>query len=136
MGNSGPKPFPLGSTALGVKTKMPRCPKHLDDTARKEWRRVAPLLYAYGLLTEFDAAALACYCQSFSRWVDCEGVLSKEGLTFITDKGYEGQKPEVAIANKCMRAIKDFCKEFGLTPNARGKMVLPNKPKDDKGFDF
>ncbi len=138
MVKRGPKAIPLGNTLLGIKTEMPQCPKHLDNTARKEWRRVAPILFEHGLLTELDTAALASYCQNYARWIDCEEIIAEEGLTFTTEKGYIGQRPEVGLANKCMTTIKDFCKEFGLTPNARGKMLLPDRPNkpEEGGFDF
>ena len=38
---------------------LPRCPAHLSDVARKEWRRIATPLYRMGVLSVTDRAALA-----------------------------------------------------------------------------
>ena len=44
--------------------KIPECPCFLDDEARAEWLRMAPVLLEMGLLTPADRAALAAYCIS------------------------------------------------------------------------
>jgi hypothetical protein len=51
---------------------LPRCPAHLSDVARKEWRRIATPLYRMGVLSVTDRAALAAYCQAWARWVEAE----------------------------------------------------------------
>ncbi|AEI94195.1 putative phage terminase, small subunit [Roseobacter litoralis Och 149] len=43
---------------------LPRCPGHLTDVARKEWRRLATPLHVMGVLSTTDRAALAAYCQA------------------------------------------------------------------------
>jgi len=49
--------------------KMPRCPKHLDAAAKKEWRRAGKILQSIGLMTDLDMAEFASYCEAYSRWV-------------------------------------------------------------------
>ena len=72
-----PRPAPLG-TGRGRPAgptppdALPRCPVHLDAVARKEWRRLAAPLWKMGVLTVADRAALAAYCQAWSRWVEAE----------------------------------------------------------------
>ena len=41
-----------------------RCPNYLLPEARKEWRRLAPILMNLGLLTAADAVPFAGYCQA------------------------------------------------------------------------
>jgi P27 family predicted phage terminase small subunit len=122
-----PKPAPIA----------PKCPAWLDKNAKREWRRVAPLLEKLGLLTEVDGVALAGYCQAYARWREAEMILSKEGLTFKTTNGYVQQRPEVSIAQTSIKLVKDFCAQFGLTPSARGRMnVAPAEPggEDEEFF--
>ncbi len=156
MGRRGPAPKPNALRALqgnAGKRSLPRnepkpppvapkCPAWLDKAAKKEWRRVTPLLLDLGLLTEVDALALASYCQAYSMLVRATKVLNKPveeggGLTFTTENGYQVQRPEVSIAQKSMQLIKAFCAEFGFTPSARGRMQVPNKkPEKDEYEDF
>lgn len=57
--------------------KAPSCPAHLDKEAKAEWRRISKQLLQLGLLTEVDRAALAAYCQAWSRWVYAEEKISQ-----------------------------------------------------------
>lgn len=126
LNRSEPKPLPVA----------PKCPSWLDPDAKREWKRVAPELERLGLLTQVDMAALAGYCQSYSVWKTCTETLREEGMTYTTDKGYVGQRPEVAIAARALADVRAFCVQFGLTPSARARMTLPEAPDDDADSPF
>ena len=116
---------------------MPDCPDWLLDDAKDEWDRIAPQLHRIGLLTSVDRAALAAYCQSYGRWKAAEEVVKAQGLTYeLYDKDGNvrcvQQRPEVGIANQCLKQIKTFASAFGLEPSSRAKIELPNsQPVDD-----
>lgn len=57
--------------------KIPSCPKHLDKEAKVEWKRISKQLLLLGLLTEVDRAALAAYCQAWSRWIYAEEKINR-----------------------------------------------------------
>ena len=40
--------------------------------------------------------------------------------------------PEVSIANECLKQIRAFAAEFGLTPSSRGRICLPGELIDDE----
>lgn len=124
LNRNEPKPRPIA----------PPCPAWLDLEAKREWRRIARELDSVGLLTTVDRAALAGYCQSWSRWRQAEMVLSAKGMTFETPNGYIQQRPEVAIAQKSLQLVAKFCTEFGLTPSARSRITVPER--DDVGDDL
>lgn len=64
----GRKPIPKsGTLAATPLSALPRCPDHLNDVARKEWRRLATPLFDAGILTLADRAALAAYCVAYAR---------------------------------------------------------------------
>ena len=111
--------------------QRPPCPVWLDLQAKREWARIVPQLDRLGLLTQLDRAALAAYCQTYSRWVKAEKILQVEGYTCETEKGYVMARPEVAIANKALATLKGYCTEFGLTPSARGRMHTGAKEESD-----
>ncbi len=84
-------------------------------------------------MTIVDGASLAGYCQSWSRYVEAEKEISKQGLVLRTRSGYKQSIPEVTIALKYLQICKSFCSEFGLTPSSRGRMSMPDgNNKDDE----
>ena len=127
LNRNEPKPRPV----------IPPCPTWLDLEAKREWKRISTELDRVGLLTVVDRAALAGYCQAWSRWRDAEMVLSAQGMTFETPNGYVQQRPEVAIAQKSLQLVAKFCTEFGLTPSARSRLTVPggDDGAEDSPFD-
>jgi P27 family predicted phage terminase small subunit len=119
-------------------SKAPSCPAHLDKEAKAEWRRISRQLLKLGLLTEVDRAALAAYCQCWSRWVHAEQKLADlEGQwTFETDKGYEAASPWISIASKALAEMRQYISEFGLSPAARTRIQvkLPEKVDEYEAF--
>ena len=101
----------------------------------------APELERLGLLTILDRVAFACYCQSYAKFKAAERFLKKHGTTYrIPKRNKEGEVisfyiapfQEVAIANQCLKHIRAFASEFGLTPSSRGRIYLPTEIIDDE----
>lgn len=68
-GNASKKP--IGELVDGVQPEVaiPTWPPHLLAVARKEWKRIGPLLHELGLVAQIDRTALALYCQAYAWWV-------------------------------------------------------------------
>lgn len=138
-----PKPTALkklqgnpGKRALNKKepqldNTMPQCPPHLNDEAKKEWRRMAKRLHDAGILTYVDRASLAAYCQAYGRWVEAEELAEKDGLIIETSNGNKIQNPAVGIANKAMADMVKIASEFGMTPSSRTKLKTELDTKDE-----
>ena len=73
---------------------LPSPPPHLDDEAKVEWGRVSERLYALGCLAEIDRAALAAYCQAYSRWVRAESRDCRDGKAGRADARPDDQDHE------------------------------------------
>ena len=101
---------------------LPRCPEHLSEVARREWRRVARTLHAMGVLTSIDRAALAAYCQAYGRWVEAEEKLKETPALYKTASGYVQQSPWLTIANKQLELMGRYMTELGMTPAARSRV--------------
>ena len=102
---------------------IPECPAHLDDIAVAEWKRMSPILYNLGLLTDIDATAFASYCQLYSRWVKIERKLSKEKL--VNSKGK--QNPLISASKQTLQLLRGYITEFGMTPSARSRMAIASE---------
>lgn len=114
-----PKVVEGSNAAFGA---LPRCPAHLNAIARKEWRRLASALHSVGVLTVVDRAALAVYCQAYSRWVEAEEKLASTPMLLKTPSGYVQQSPWLSVANKQMELMARYMGELGLTPVARARL--------------
>lgn len=121
-GNLGKRPLNLNEPQYGG---LPKCPSHLDKGARAEWKRISKELAGVGLLAAVDRAALAAYCQCWSRWCDAEEKIREVGTVVKSPKsGYPIQNPYVSIANTALDQMRKFLIEFGLTPASRSRISL------------
>lgn len=147
MGLRGPRPQPKALSLLkGTYRKdrgamnqpepvpeMPSCPPHLDDEAKKEWRRIGKILLVCGLLSKIDRAALAGYCQAWSDWVTAREHLKSEGLMTKRLTGHQQPSPWLSISNKALEQVRAFGAEFGLSPATRSRVeALPLSKAGDR----
>lgn len=119
-GNPGKRP--LNDREPQLEVKEPEIPAHLDEEARTEWKRIAPILVRMRVLTEADQVMLACLCQTYSRMVEAQAKLKVAGLLYQTPSGYVQQSPLLSIINACMGHIAKVSAEFGLTPSSRVRL--------------
>lgn len=141
MGQRGPRPLPanvhqlrgnpskIPQAALDaqafVDVEIPNCPAFLKDEARREYRRIGPLLGAAKLVTQLDRGPLAAYCVSYARWVHAEKKLAElgdEGHEAVTPSGYKQQGVWLQISYRAQDQMLKFAREFGLTPSARSAL--------------
>lgn len=110
----------------------PTPPSYLGRVAKAEWRRIIPLLAEMQILSKADRSVIAAYCQAWQRLQEFERAIDEHGPTFVTEKGYVCQRPEVAMAHKQATLVRQLAAELGLTPAARSRIEVPEKepPKD------
>ncbi len=131
-GNPGNRPVNKREPKPGGGRPQP--PDHLLKEAKLEWRRVAKLLHAIGVLTTLDRAAFAVYCQAYGRWVRAERALeamavkepATQALLMKTKSGNLIQNPLVGTANKAMDVLLKAATELGMTPSVRSRIETPN----------
>lgn len=100
---------------------FPDMPKGMSADAKKEWKRIAPVLYDMGVLSTIDTAALEAYCECYARWRKAERELAKSSMVYMA-KGYPILNPYLSIANKAMVEMRRFMQEFGITPASRSRI--------------
>lgn len=121
-------------TGAGLPDTLPRCPAWLGKTARREWARVGKHLQAAGILKTVDRAALAAYCHAYGEFVELTIDLRSEPATFTTETGYIAVNPKVKQAQAYKRELLTWARELGLTPSARGRIVLDPSPAKEKSL--
>lgn len=128
-GNKGKRSLPKKEAVIALCEPTP--PPFLCDDAKVEWGRVCSALFAAGLMTELDRAALSAYCAAYGRWAQAERAINtmagKDGinaaLLIKTKEGNAIQNPLVGIANKARADVVRFAAEFGMTPSARTRVT-------------
>ena len=74
-GNRAHRPLPVREpTPL---TGEPQMPRHLDALAKREWRRLTPILLSLKILSEADGLALANLCMTYSTLVQAQRLMLK-----------------------------------------------------------
>jgi P27 family predicted phage terminase small subunit len=118
----------------------PKMPSHLSPEARREWRRILPLLEERNVLSRADSTALGIYCETFARWVAAKKQISVEGITKTTQvldrNGAIATStkihPALKIAENCERSLRACLREFGLTPQSREKVKPTRKTEEEE----
>ena len=126
-GNPGKRPLNDSEPRPPVPDSTPYAPRHLNAEAKKEWRRVLPIMMRIGLYTEIDRAAMAMLCQEWGRWVVAEREVQEKGEIVTSDKGYMYQNPWRHEANKAQEQMRRMMTEFGMTPSSRSRFNLPGE---------
>lgn len=144
MGRRGPAPEPTALRVLKgnpAKRPLPKaepkpelaapvCPSWLDPEAKREWEQVAPMLLRLGLLTEADGAALAAYCQAYATWQQAARAIREDGVTILNPSGALHANPAVSVMQRSLELVRKFAQEFGMTPSARGRMVMAGRAEE------
>jgi P27 family predicted phage terminase small subunit len=142
-GNAGKRALDL-SAGINPKIEVPTAPKHLGQEARKEWKRITPLLVELGLVSGLDRAALALYCQAVGRLSELETsfnglvdrLVDQEKLDYsdavykasytVTPSGYAQQSVIVQLIKSHREQVNRYLMHFGLSPAARGRVQASN----------
>ena len=141
-GNAGKRPLDLAA-GINPRIEIPSPPKHLGMEARKEWKRITPLLEELGLISGLDRSALALYCQAVGRLAELETAfngqvqrLVDDGAEYadavykasysVTPSGYAQQSVIVQLIKSHREQLNRYLMHFGLSPAARGRVQASN----------
>src|SRR5678815_3225521 len=151
MGLRGPAPKPSGIRVLEGNpskrplpeneprplTAEPEMPAYLDREARREWKRLVPILLSMRVLTVADGMSLASLCQAYSMLVQAHHAMQQatkaggSGLLVKAPSGYIQQSPLIGIINSQVEIINRISREFGLTPASRTRLAALADPGID-----
>jgi P27 family predicted phage terminase small subunit len=111
--------------------ERPSCPPDLSKVARKEWRRIVPILEELQIVARLDRAALSAYCESWARWREAERKIAETSLVIKTKNGNVIENPYYSIAKRERELMHKFLIEFGMTPSSRAKLSVRPREDDD-----
>jgi P27 family predicted phage terminase small subunit len=103
-------------------------------TAAELWRRVAPALVGAAGLVGEQQEVLVDYCVVYSRIVQGERALSREGIVVITERG-RVKNPWTTIVGQYRSHFRSLIGELGLSPSAATRSTRPPEDDEDDPFD-
>ena len=115
---------------------IPKCPKHLDAEARKEWRRYSKLLGPLGILTNIDGPVFDVLCSNLSAREDVEKKFRLSGILVKNKSGLPYVNPLFYVLKNLEGQILKCLVELGMTPSSRSKVKVTPKPQKDAAEDF
>lgn len=104
------------------------------EVARREWRRVVPVLRHTAGLAAVDVTILTDYCICVARIDECERDISRRGMLLEGERGWQ-KNGSTTVAGQYRTQLKAYIGELGLSPSARGR-ITPPKDGDDEDDPF
>lgn len=101
------------------------------EIARREWRRIVPVLKHTAGLTQVDANLVHDYCVCVARIDQCERELSTRGLLMLGERGWQKNGATTIVA-QYRAQLKTYIRELGLSPSARASISPPGDNDDDE----
>lgn len=112
-------------------TRAPAAPSWMSADAKREWRRVMPILIQRRILTTADLGSLESYCVAIGAMRDAHRILNEEGLVV------DGKRhPAFGIMNSAQTTARLCAAELGLTPVSRSRPSIRDDDDDDALVDF
>jgi P27 family predicted phage terminase small subunit len=127
-GNPGKRPLPIGEPQ--PEREAPPCPRDLPKEARRQWKRLAPILGRMRVLTEADGLALEHLVRDLAQEREVTAELLRTKL-LISQKGYVQINPLFHLQSELWKRISDGLREFGLTPAARTRICVHTARRKD-----
>lgn len=105
---------------------IPDPPIPLTGEALKMWHHIIGITEDLGILTAGDGVTLARYCKIWIKWMACEELIDKKGMTYEVKTKVGGkmirQSPHAQMAMKLSDQLLRIEQEYGLTPASRSSV--------------
>jgi P27 family predicted phage terminase small subunit len=141
-GNAGKRTLDL-TAGINPRIEVPSAPRHLGPEAKREWKRITPILEDLGLISGLDRTALGLYCQASGRLAELEtafnGMVAGKvagGMNYadavyeasysVTPSGYAQQSVITQLIKSHREQVNRYLMHFGLSPAARGRVQASN----------
>lgn len=114
-------------------------PKELTGYARKEWKKIVPLLKKQTPVSNLDKSQLINYCMLAQTVNTCQRYIVKEGLCVMTTNGTKRVNPYFNMQDKAIKDMRAIANDFGLTIKSRANIEnqkAQQKDPEDPFADF
>lgn len=105
-------------------------PSWMDDTAKREYRRIIPLLKELPIAA-LDYGMVISYCVSFSELVQASKELKKADYVIETNAGTKLNQ-WLTVRRNAMDKINSIAPKLGMTVDSRLKIFVPKETKKER----
>lgn len=112
-------------------SKNPRPPAWLDESLKKEFRKLGKQLAAVGLYTDLDADVLGMYLTNRHQWE--QATREAERSLFEGDLGFADKWTKVQ--ERLFKAARNCGAALGLDVSSRCRLVIPQSLNSFEGDD-
>ncbi len=120
-GNPGKRAI-VEPVAMPASATPPRVPRGMPKEGATLWRRLAPLLWERGVLTEADLPAFEMMCIHWAIAVRARARILREGSVTVDERGLPRKHPLLQVWRDNSKAWREYAVQFGLTPVARERL--------------
>jgi P27 family predicted phage terminase small subunit len=119
-----------------------RAPSWLPQAGKAEWRRVLGYLtrHHHGYVQALDRTALTAYAMTWATWLDAAQDVAKRGSLVPGRSPADGARDAGLVKNPSVQVMRDagiqlryWVREFGFSPDSRGRIDLPGPEKAPDG---
>lgn len=111
-----------------------KIPPELRGYARKEWKRIIPLLRSQTPASELDRGQLINYCLLAQTVNTCQKYILKDGLCVKNTEGVKKANPYFNMQDKAIKNMRGIANDMGMTISSRAR-VENNKIKTEEQLD-
>ena len=130
-----PEPEWLETWPATRDTVQQRVNARAREVARREWRRVVPVLKVAAGLGAVDMVTLHDYCVCVAQLDACNRDIAARGFLIEGERGWQ-KNGSTTIAGQLRTQLKAYIGELGLSPSARTRLTPPKGAGDDGGDPF
>lgn len=116
---------------MKMKSDSVNPPNWLNETGKKEFKRVSELLLEIELINNADVTHLALYCDAYAQYVSYKQQVRKHGM-WVDDK----PNPFIIRMRDAAAQVRSFSADLGLSPSARAKLAISLEDDSDDEDDF
>jgi P27 family predicted phage terminase small subunit len=109
-------------------------PEHLDEVAKRIFRRVVKLLTEMNIFTLGDADLVADYAEWSALGLKHNPNVAP--TTFETANGYRGMSPDYIIWRDCKKTCQSLLNDMGMSPASRTRVAAVVKEETDALAEF
>lgn len=112
-----------------------KCPTHLSDDAKKEWRRIVKLYKELNrpIITDLDMNALEIYCEALVTYRKAMEKVRETSEVYISksDGNRPKKNPWLTVANDAAIQLKRYGEILLLDPVSRARVGLAKDPETE-----
>lgn len=111
--------------------KVPPVPKDMTDEAKKEWRRVMPVLVERRVLSQADIHAVERFCEATGDIRIARAAIDRDGAYVENRLGELKRHPAFATLREATAESRRWAAELGLSPASRSRAGAHEDDEDN-----